>query len=690
MATQPTQNSVPSESPRDLKFNAGKIDEFVTSLALQYIDRFGKAHLTIEGMKQQVLQQIYNLGWNLVGTFQDGATLSAAGDIIQDEATGVWYRWDDISTLPKLVPAGSTPESTGGIGDGKWLAVDVSDVLRHELAEPTGAWLVGRMNTLQDLLAYDVREGYLYETEGYYSVGDKGSAKYLISDTKGDIPELAYECANGLYAILQHNGTITLEQLGAKGVDIDAGTQPADDSWSAFYKAYKIKKTSLYGFSIKFVTTKSSYYCSKPVLLCTGMVLTTSGGPWITRIYYGGGKVTEEEVPTVAGTTITDAPVVYSDITAAVLVVHNTGLDANYITLEGFKFVRASGLTSLGYGIYAPYASKLTLKDLRIEGAYVGHYTRTSWGCVYDGLVFMGLDTSAAPIAGSVGFKVEPYLGVDAYESGGTSNTYRCVGVSGFQIGFKITRLDYSSFISCYSEKGNDVAMEFHGGDGLTIAGFGLENLSNTLFGALRFYNTRASIDSLTFQFNCQISGTNVVFVNKRSIINIQNISFGRVINTGSSISLFSVSSDCELNLGSVDIPASLIASTGYRFASVSGRLISSHVFTGELGIAAGSGTSNSVTFSSNTMSYKFLGETIWFNYTATWTGGSGSDMQLYGFPKVFNLDIAISAILPTSGASLYARSIVGTNRMRISNSTNASNINIPSSGTIFIQGEYI
>ncbi len=41
MATTPTNLPVPSESPRDLKFNAGKIDEFVTSFALSYIDRFG-------------------------------------------------------------------------------------------------------------------------------------------------------------------------------------------------------------------------------------------------------------------------------------------------------------------------------------------------------------------------------------------------------------------------------------------------------------------------------------------------------------------------------------------------------------------------------------------------------------------------------------------------------------------------
>ncbi|HIC8804638.1 TPA: hypothetical protein ACW720_002981 [Enterobacter asburiae] len=135
MATTPTSNQVPSESPIDLKFNAGKIDEFVTSLAQQYIDRFGNAHYTIEGLKQLVL----NLGWNPVGSFQDGAAVNTAGDIIQDESTGVWYRWDDIATLPKTVPSGSTPGSTGGTGEGKWQAVDVSDVLRKQISDPDGA-----------------------------------------------------------------------------------------------------------------------------------------------------------------------------------------------------------------------------------------------------------------------------------------------------------------------------------------------------------------------------------------------------------------------------------------------------------------------------------------------------------------------------------------------------------------------
>lgn len=153
MTTTPTQLPVPSEKPQDLKFNAGKIDEFVTSMAQQYIDRFGGKHYTIEGLKQLVLQQIYNLGWNPVGTFQGGATVANPGDIVQDTTDDTWYRWDNLATLPKTVPAGSTPGSAGGTGEGKWQPVDVSDVLRKELAGKDGAENIGYGNrTVADTL----------------------------------------------------------------------------------------------------------------------------------------------------------------------------------------------------------------------------------------------------------------------------------------------------------------------------------------------------------------------------------------------------------------------------------------------------------------------------------------------------------------------------------------------------------
>jgi len=130
MATQPTQNPVPSESPRDLKFNAGKIDEFATSLALQYQDRFGNQHYTIEGLRWLAQQAISQYGWITVGTFQAGAEITLPNEILKDEVSGEYYRWD--GALPKSVPTGSTPDSSGGISVGAWVSVGDSS-LRSDL-----------------------------------------------------------------------------------------------------------------------------------------------------------------------------------------------------------------------------------------------------------------------------------------------------------------------------------------------------------------------------------------------------------------------------------------------------------------------------------------------------------------------------------------------------------------------------
>lgn len=198
MATQPTNLPVPSESPRDAKFNAGKIDEFVTSLAQQYIDRFGGAHYTIEGLKQLVLQQIYNLGWSLEGSFQDGGTVTSAGDLLQDESTNIWYRWDDLDTLPKTVPAGSTPASSGGVGVGKWQPVEVTDVLRKDLAKDTGAFLSGyKSTTVGDRLNKTV---FITDFGGGESVSDNLAAFNLAKAAAGTGGSVTFpKSSTGIY-----------------------------------------------------------------------------------------------------------------------------------------------------------------------------------------------------------------------------------------------------------------------------------------------------------------------------------------------------------------------------------------------------------------------------------------------------------------------------------------------------------
>ena len=158
MTTYNTKEPLGSASAKVLYDNAQNFDHLSNDRVNEtWDDRFGKPRLTWHGMEQRYKTALANLGLNPVGTFQGGAVINSAGDIIQDEETGAWYRWDDLTTLPKTVPPGSTPDSTGGTGVGKWLAVDVSDVLRRELALPTGAEQIGYGDvTVAERLSYVV------------------------------------------------------------------------------------------------------------------------------------------------------------------------------------------------------------------------------------------------------------------------------------------------------------------------------------------------------------------------------------------------------------------------------------------------------------------------------------------------------------------------------------------------------
>lgn len=180
MATQPTNLPVPSESPRDLKFNAGKIDEFVTSMGWTYTDRFGVQHYTIEGMRWLAQQAISAFGYITLDSFEDGNTLTLPNQVLRLESTGEYYRWD--GGFPKTVPAGSTPESTGGIGSGKWLSVGDA-ALCTSLASPAGFGFIGG-TTYAQIRAYNGAKNRVY-CLGKEKINDGGYGFFEVdaSDT---------------------------------------------------------------------------------------------------------------------------------------------------------------------------------------------------------------------------------------------------------------------------------------------------------------------------------------------------------------------------------------------------------------------------------------------------------------------------------------------------------------------------
>ena len=145
MATTPTSLPIPSEDPRDLKFNSGKIDEVVTGDAHYYTDRFGVRRFTIAGFQYTALEAIRAYGYVTLKSFQLGAPLpnnelTLPNQVLQDETNGEYYRWD--GDLPKVVAPGSTPVSTGGEGPGAWVSVGDAS-LRSNLNEIDGASLIG-------------------------------------------------------------------------------------------------------------------------------------------------------------------------------------------------------------------------------------------------------------------------------------------------------------------------------------------------------------------------------------------------------------------------------------------------------------------------------------------------------------------------------------------------------------------
>lgn len=136
MATTPTNKPIPSEDPRDLKFNAGKIDEVISGTNHYYTDRFGARRWTVAGFQQAAEEAIRNYGYITMDSFEDGATLTLPNQVLRYEATGEYYRWD--GEFPKTVASGSAPASAGGVGIGKWLSVGDA-ALRSQISDPDGA-----------------------------------------------------------------------------------------------------------------------------------------------------------------------------------------------------------------------------------------------------------------------------------------------------------------------------------------------------------------------------------------------------------------------------------------------------------------------------------------------------------------------------------------------------------------------
>ncbi|MBN3344969.1 hypothetical protein H5A44_21425 [Pectobacterium brasiliense] len=142
MTTYNTRNPLGSAAAKDLYDNAENLDGFVNDTQNESLpDRLGVDRKTWYGMQQMFIRAMSKMGWAPQPhvSFETGATLSDSTQALQHSDNN-YYAWH--GAFPKIVPAGSSPDSTGGIGSGAW--ANVTDLtLRSYLAAESGAAAIG-------------------------------------------------------------------------------------------------------------------------------------------------------------------------------------------------------------------------------------------------------------------------------------------------------------------------------------------------------------------------------------------------------------------------------------------------------------------------------------------------------------------------------------------------------------------
>ncbi|HGY1115449.1 TPA: hypothetical protein ACNUX9_002290 [Providencia rettgeri] len=228
---KPTQKPVPSSDIKDLFFNSGLLDIWATSLEPKYIDRFGNCHLTAAGMEwlfKELVEKfkvdmniaIVAAGYITIDSFQQGAQLpnneiTLRNHVLRDEYTGEYYRWD--GDLPKQVPAGSTPQSTGGIGKGAWVSVGDAS-LRGDLQSSDGARFIGgSIWVTEDIDSIIARTPFPSTSIRIIS---RGNALFKVKSGTSKYPLVNPQINTNTYIELQsENGEITTTGAGATDYD---------------------------------------------------------------------------------------------------------------------------------------------------------------------------------------------------------------------------------------------------------------------------------------------------------------------------------------------------------------------------------------------------------------------------------------------------------------------------------------
>ncbi|WP_283533880.1 phage tail protein [Proteus mirabilis] len=473
MSTIPTQNPVPSEAARDLKFNSGKIDEFVTSMKNKYIDRFGQEHFTIEGLRWIAQQAISQFGYITLDSFQKGAEITLPNQVLRDEVTGEYYRWD--GALPKSVPAGSTPDNSGGVGVGAWVGVGDAS-LRDELSKSSGSSMVGHGDItvgekLGQIDEFSLNAGFnkvgrflnidslrecaptntgmiVYVVSAYSEAEDEhhyGGGHFQSFDNSASHVE-----DDGGIVIVPASGDIAWRRINFTAYDMCFwGVKPdgKTDNAEAITRATGYAKNN----RVILEAPRGDIHTSEAVPIYDNMGIKGQGKAESTVFY----KTTNNKFKLKKDGNVAlevDALCVFVPEKWDLLD-SSMGSFCQRGIIERCMF-RRLGLTTSNvtekrpyYGIFLGKSASPYIREVGIEGVLIG----IKAVCAFSGII------ESVGISQWNGYG---YTGIDFSQDNdgihymsGTSMDMRLVQVRGFQFGFHISKLQYSTMLDCTAEE---------------------------------------------------------------------------------------------------------------------------------------------------------------------------------------------------------------------------------------------
>ncbi|HFU6567571.1 TPA: right-handed parallel beta-helix repeat-containing protein, partial [Raoultella ornithinolytica] len=194
--------------------------------------------LGFDGAGQPKLQDPAGTGlWGYVpaiGSFEQGSLLTQRFEVLLWESTDEYWRWD--GAMPKIVLPGSTPDTAGGRGKGKWL--DVTDAtLRSNLGSSDGAKLIGGLNYVTPEMS-----GFVTgagndddDTAAIQWALDQNAAQVVLDSTK------TYNIQPG---VIQYTGKVNVDAGTAKIVCDGVAVDIIDGAGSVWKGGNLLSKTT--------------------------------------------------------------------------------------------------------------------------------------------------------------------------------------------------------------------------------------------------------------------------------------------------------------------------------------------------------------------------------------------------------------------------------------------------------------